>query len=292
MGYQVIEPTAGSTDWTEFSVMFNNVMQGFMSLSLTNYDTTDAPSIAAGGNIEVAGSLYTFASTETIAGTSNPSTNLNYILVTTSSSSITASLTTDVPVWVPSKSGWYDSSTGVQRYIGGSATDFGGKWIYGALNKTKVQILESGVILDSIETRYYAPTLTGHTNDDATVFAKGSIVQFTSSAGGAAAAYLPVNLPEGAIMTELKGWLKSDGTRNVVVSLVRTELDEASITTLASVSSNGTTYEEITDTTIGVPTINNQAASYFIDCGISATPSGNVFVGGVRIKYTILKPLP
>ena len=76
MGYQVIEPTAGSTDWTDLSVIINNMMQGFISLSLTNYDTTDVPSIAAGGQIEVAGSLYTFASTETISGTSNPSSTL------------------------------------------------------------------------------------------------------------------------------------------------------------------------------------------------------------------------
>ncbi len=43
MGYQIIEPTAGSTDWTDLSVIINNMMQGFISLSLTNYDTTDIP---------------------------------------------------------------------------------------------------------------------------------------------------------------------------------------------------------------------------------------------------------
>ncbi len=132
MGYQIIEPTAGSTDWTDLSVIINNMMQGFMSLSLTNYDTTGDPSIAAGSQIEVAGSLFTFASTETISGTSNPSTsNINYIMVTTSSSSITASLSTDAPTWVPSKSGWYDSSTGSIRYIGGMGINSGGKWTYG-----------------------------------------------------------------------------------------------------------------------------------------------------------------
>ena len=63
-------------------------------------------------------------------------------MLTTSSSSITASLTTDVPVWVPSKSGWYDSSTGVQRYIGGSATDFNGKWIYETGQQNRIGTFE------------------------------------------------------------------------------------------------------------------------------------------------------
>ena len=158
-GYQIIEPSAGSTDWTDLSVIINNMMQGFISLSLTNYDTTDVPSIAAGSQIEVAGSLYTFASTEAITG--SLSTKQNYIMLTTSSSSITASYTSDAPTWVPSKHGWYDSSTGVQRYIGGSATDFGGKWVYETgqqnrsektnsiveqkeLNNLKIKILEIG----------------------------------------------------------------------------------------------------------------------------------------------------
>ncbi len=130
MGYQIVEPSAGDTEWSNFSTLVNNAMQGFIALSLTNFDTTDVPSIAAGGQVEVAGSLYTFASTEAITG--SLSTNQNYIMLTTSSSSITASYTSDDPTWVPSKSGWYDSSTGVQRYIGGSATDFSGKWVYDA----------------------------------------------------------------------------------------------------------------------------------------------------------------
>ncbi len=131
-GFQIVEPSAGDTEWSNFSTLVNDAMQGFMALSLTNFDTTDVPLIAAGGKVEVAGSLYSFASTEAITG--SLSTNQNYIKVTTSSSSITASYTTDAPTWVPSKSGWYDSSTGVQRYIGGSATDFGGKWTYGYIN--------------------------------------------------------------------------------------------------------------------------------------------------------------
>ena len=127
-GFQVVEPSAGDTEWSAFSTIVNDTMQGFMALGLTNYDTTDVPLIAAGGKVEVAGSLYSFASPEAITG--SLSTNQNYIMLTTSSSSITASYTSDPPTWILSKNGWYDSSTGVQRYIGGSATDFSEKWIY------------------------------------------------------------------------------------------------------------------------------------------------------------------
>lgn len=127
-GYQIVEPTAGSTDWSDFSTLVNFSMKGFMGVSLTNYDSTDIPAIAAGSRLEVAGSMYYFATTEAITG--SLSTNQNYIMVTTSSSSISVSYTTNPPTWVPSKHGWYDSSTGSQRYIGGLSTDSGGKWIY------------------------------------------------------------------------------------------------------------------------------------------------------------------
>ncbi len=140
MGYQIIEPSAGSTDWVELSTMINDMMQGFMALSLTNYDTTDVPLIAAGGKVEVAGSLYSFSSSEDITG--SLSTNQNYIMLTTSSSSISASYTSDAPTWIPSKHGWYDSSTGVQRYIGGLSTDNDGKWIYETGQQNRVQNIE------------------------------------------------------------------------------------------------------------------------------------------------------
>ena len=77
-GFQIVEPSAGSTDWTDFSVIVNDMMQGFMALSLTNFGTTGVPLIAAGGKVEVAGSLYSFASTEAITG--SLSTNQNYIM--------------------------------------------------------------------------------------------------------------------------------------------------------------------------------------------------------------------
>ena len=155
MGFQVVEPTAGSTDWTNFSTIVNDMMQGFMALSLTNYDTTDVPLIAAGGKVEVAGSLYIFASTEAITG--SLSTNQNYIMLTTSSSSITVSYTSDAPTWVPSKHGWYDSSTGVQRYIGGLSTDNDGKWVYetGQQDRSNHTIIEQSTAKNILKIKVF-----------------------------------------------------------------------------------------------------------------------------------------
>ncbi len=177
-GFQVVEPSAGSTDWTDFSVMFNNVMQGFMALSLTNYDTTGVPLIAAGGQVEVAGSLYTFASTEAITG--SLSTNQNYIMLTTSSSSITASYTSDAPTWVPSKSGWYDSSTGVQRYVGGSATDLSAKWVYDGKRSMNDIIADSGLLtsLGALKFGTFTRTASGTTRITGIGFKPSLVLMF------------------------------------------------------------------------------------------------------------------
>ncbi len=184
-GYQIVEPSAGSTDWTNFSTIVNNAMQGFIGLSLTNYDTTDVPLIAAGGQVEIAGSLYTFASTEAITG--SLSTNQNYIMLTTSSSSITASYTSDVPVWVPSKSGYYDSSTGSQRYIGGSATDFSGKWVYDKSRDIRGSLGNLGLLTSiGVKTGSFVRNESGSTTITGIGF-KPSLVLFyalNSQAGG------------------------------------------------------------------------------------------------------------
>ena len=67
-------------------VNFDNLMStvdaqriGYHALTLTNYDTTTAPQIAAGSKIEVNGALYKFDSAETITG--SPSDGDVYILL-------------------------------------------------------------------------------------------------------------------------------------------------------------------------------------------------------------------
>ena len=117
-GYQITEPTAGSTDWTSTATQREKQRKGFMALSLTNYDdSTATPAIQSGSVVEMGGSLYQFTSTESITETFSTS-NFNYIYLTSSSSQLTASCTSGTPSWNASKQGWYDSG-GTKRCVGG-----------------------------------------------------------------------------------------------------------------------------------------------------------------------------
>lgn len=116
-GWQIETPTAGSTDWTDFETQMQYARSGLMQLSLNPIiDGTTPPKIAAGSKVGISGGLYYFGSTETVSGSAT-TTNTNYIMLTTSSSSITASFTSEVPTWSASKNGWYDV-TGNKRMIG------------------------------------------------------------------------------------------------------------------------------------------------------------------------------
>ncbi len=121
-GYDIQTPTAGATDWTSFEDQVARARNGIMQLSLNPITTgTTAPRIAEGSIVGVSGSLYYFPSTETVIGTVT-TTNTNYIMLTTSSSQITASFTSEVPTWTASKNGWYDA-TGGKRMVGRVSKD-------------------------------------------------------------------------------------------------------------------------------------------------------------------------
>lgn len=103
------------------------------SYSLTEYDSTTVPAIAAGSKIEVNGSLYRAESEEAIS-TTDPVTSSTvadgtiYICMIPSgdASTCTAAFTATAPTWSDSKQGWY--GTGDQanyKYIGGCYLDSG-----------------------------------------------------------------------------------------------------------------------------------------------------------------------
>jgi len=84
------------------------------SYSLTEYDSTTVPAIAAGSKIEVNGSLYRAATEEAIS-TTDPVTSSAvadgtiYICMIPSgdASTCTAAFTATAPTWSDSKQGWY-----------------------------------------------------------------------------------------------------------------------------------------------------------------------------------------
>ena len=127
-GYQLNMSTDGSTDWSEWANAVEKSWKGYLDITVNNWDTTGVPAIAEGGCMELGGSIFYFGDTEAITGT--PSTaNLNYIMVTASSSNATVSYTTTAPSWIANKGGWYDA-TEAKRYIGGCSARLGMKWKY------------------------------------------------------------------------------------------------------------------------------------------------------------------
>jgi hypothetical protein len=58
----------GDTNFDELMLTADAQRVGFHQVSLTNYDTTTVPQIAAGSYVEVNGALYSFGSNETILG--------------------------------------------------------------------------------------------------------------------------------------------------------------------------------------------------------------------------------
>jgi hypothetical protein len=89
---------------------------GKHNISLTNYNTTGVPAIAAGSIIECNGALFEFTADEAVTGT--PSNGTVYIQIIPSTTTCTAAFTNTAPTWSDSKQGWY--GTGGQanyRYV-------------------------------------------------------------------------------------------------------------------------------------------------------------------------------
>jgi hypothetical protein len=112
--------TYGSTNTslTNMQTVLDATRAGFSALSLTNYSTTAVPAIAAGGRIEVAGSMYQFSTEEPIS-TSNVTSTLDctwFIEMVPSSSQCTARFSTVTPSWRNDYNGWYESTSSPYRY--------------------------------------------------------------------------------------------------------------------------------------------------------------------------------
>ena len=90
----------------------DKTFKGYHQLTLTNYDNTTVPAIAAGSAIECNGALYKFDTEEAIS-TTDPVTSAAvadgtvYICIIPSTDTCTAAFTATAPTWSDSKQGWY-----------------------------------------------------------------------------------------------------------------------------------------------------------------------------------------
>jgi hypothetical protein len=101
----------------------DKTFKGYHQLTLTNYDNTTVPAIAAGSAIECNGALYKFDTEEAIS-TTDPVTSAAvadgtvYVCIIPGATTCTAAFTATAPTWSDSKQGWY--GTGGQanyRYV-------------------------------------------------------------------------------------------------------------------------------------------------------------------------------
>jgi hypothetical protein len=101
----------------------DKTFKGYHQLTLTNYDNTTVPAIAAGSAIEVNGALYKFDSEEAIS-TTDPVTSAAvadgtvYVCIIPGATTCTAAFTATAPTWSDSKQGWYGTGGSANyRYV-------------------------------------------------------------------------------------------------------------------------------------------------------------------------------
>jgi hypothetical protein len=89
---------------------------GKHNISLTNYDTTGVPAIAAGSIVECNGALFEFTADEAVTGT--PSNGTVYIQIIPSTTTCTAAFTNTAPTWSDAKQGFYGTGAAANyRYL-------------------------------------------------------------------------------------------------------------------------------------------------------------------------------
>ena len=108
-------PTAVS-DYQAQNTLLSKVIIGFMETSLTNYNNTSLPAIAAGSIIEVAGSLFQFAAEAAVDGSA--AAGMNYIYMLPSGDDLTPTWSTVAPTWNAALQGWYGTgAAATYRYV-------------------------------------------------------------------------------------------------------------------------------------------------------------------------------
>jgi hypothetical protein len=205
---------------------------GKYQVSLTNYDNTAAPAIAAGSVIEVNGALFKFSSNETITG--SPSDGTVYIMINPSTTTCTAEYTNTAPTWSDSKQGWYGTSTYANyRYLHFMITKSGTSY-----SNKRVFTYDDYAVFDTVSaTTVSATTATATTGNITTVNAttinvtggdmhvtSGRILGYKGSAGsmhdtktGAQLyTYLTTHLPETAYYS-VSGTICENGETNPLI---------------------------------------------------------------------------
>jgi hypothetical protein len=120
---------------------------GKHNVSLTNYDTTGVPAIAAGSIVECNGALFEFTADEAVTGT--PSNGTVYIQIVPSTTTCTAAFTNTAPTWSDAKQGFYGTGGAANyRYLEfemtrSSATVYSNKHTFTHDDNVKLDIIST-----------------------------------------------------------------------------------------------------------------------------------------------------
>lgn len=148
--------------------------------------------------------------------------------------------------------------------------------------------VDDAVELQAAVTRYLSISLfAGEHNGGASTNFLGNRLIITDNED----IYLSVNLPHGATVTELYSSADAGaGTASLATHLKRSPLNAVTDETLASCVHTATE-GEVTDSSIDDAIIDNNTYTYFTHISHTLHDTDAV-VEGIRIKYTITKPLP
>lgn len=278
-------PAYKALDWSVFVTQVEYQRRGFIRLSLTNYDNSSLPQIAVGSLVEIEGSLFSFAANDSITGT--PSTGTNYIMLEVSGSGASQTVegvwTDTPPTWSDSRQGWYDA-TGTKRYVAmceyDGASAYTEKRVLGGWRRKvredhigddgTIEIVSADCDLKNVVTRYWMLGTEDGSDTD------GCILVPTSTK-----MYFAVNLPHGAIVTQLYVVWFSSGV-NEHAYLYRSAYTGISLEEMAYIA-NGSGYDD----SISYATINNSTYKYCLK--FFQTTGSNQYIRGAKITYTIDK---
>jgi len=269
-GTKISDYDIGTAKWSEMLATMEKQRKGFVALSLTNFENSSLPAIAAGSYLEISGALYGFTSEEAVGGTPS-SGQINYIYI--DPTPITAAWSTIAPTWSDAKQGWYDATV-IKRCVGGcyySGTSYSPK---GLLRGRKLWTFE-----------YYSPSIIGVTESGSTLVWAAKHVN-TPSDANTHQGFILTNLPNEAVVTSLKIWVSLPNSNDMCkVDLLRcplssnTPLGELGSITVYYGSSSGE------DTTILNNPIDNSAYKYYLSVYFASTAVGIKYLYGIAVKY-------
>jgi len=149
----------------------------------------------------------------------------------------------------------------------------------------KIEKIKSDCVFENTVTRYYSVSPAGWCGESNKIVMRSERIEFLADTD----AWLVVNLPHGAVVTNLYSNAMIIASGDVYVYLLRTPTNDTTVQTLAS--NHHTATGDLNDTSIDYATIDNVNYKYSIKA-TNSNHNGATYVRGIVITYTITEPKP